>query len=227
MPHRTRRSTMYMVNFVHFCPRPGRATTQHASELMCKPHAIRDYFHACALAEHDPKNSSTCTCTYVSEKIVSLFWRFRVDHMRAKVVRPWRSSVAVWLKNGLAHQQLAQSSTGSHEVIWLSLRLHCGRKVVVCAAFRPGSSADDDISLLEHIDTMIPRLRPHGTQIIIAGDFNVSNRAWICRNRTTTAGEFAEDVCLDHGLQQRARTHEKISKVHFRKETVTRSLKAS
>ena len=110
--------------------------------------------------------------------------------------------VAVWLKNGLAHQQLAQSSTGSHEVIWLSLRLHCGRKVVVCAAYRPGSSADGDISVLEHIDTMIPRLRHHGTQIIIAGDFNVHNRAWICSNRTTTAGEFAEDVCLDHGLQQ-------------------------
>ena len=110
--------------------------------------------------------------------------------------------VAVWLKNGLAHQQLAQSSTGSHEVIWLSLRLHCCRKVVVCAAYRPGSSADDDISLLEHIDTMIPRLRHHGTQIIIAGDFNVHNRVWICSNRTTTTGEFAEDVCLDHGLQQ-------------------------
>ena len=110
--------------------------------------------------------------------------------------------IAVWLKNGLAHQQLAQSSTGSHEVIWLSFRLHCGRKVVVCAAYRPGSSADDDISLLEHIDTMIPRLRPHGTQIIIAGDLNVHNRAWICSNRTTTAGEFAEDVCLGHGLQQ-------------------------
>ena len=54
--HATRRSTMYMVTFVHFCPRPGRATTQHASELMCKPHAIRHYFHACVSAEHDPKN---------------------------------------------------------------------------------------------------------------------------------------------------------------------------
>ena len=74
--------------------------------------------------------------------------------------------------------------------------------MVVCAAYRPVSSPDDDISLLEHIDTMIPRLRPNGTQIIIAGDFNVHNRAWICSNRTTTAAEFAEDVCLDHGLQQ-------------------------
>ena len=55
--HATRRSTMYMVTFVHFCPRPGHATTQHASELhaWCKPHAIRDYFHVCARAEHDPK----------------------------------------------------------------------------------------------------------------------------------------------------------------------------
>ena len=99
-------------------------------------------------------------------------------------------------------QSCTVCTVGNHEVIWLSLRLHCGRKVVVCAAYRPGSSADDDISLLEHIDTMIPRLRHHGTQIIIAGDFNVHNRAWICSNRTTTAGEFAEDVCLDHGLQQ-------------------------
>ena len=111
-------------------------------------------------------------------------------------------SVAVWLINGLAHQQLAQSSTASHEVIWLSLHLHCGRKVVVCAAYRPESSADDDISLLEHIDTMIPCLRRQGRQTIIAGDFNVHNRACICSNRTTTAGGFAEHVCLDHGLQQ-------------------------
>jgi len=74
--------------------------------------------------------------------------------------------------------------------------------VIICAAYRSGSSAPNDIKLFEHLDQVIPQVRSQGSKLIVAGDFNVHNRLWLGSNKTTLAGEFAEDVCNLHGLTQ-------------------------
>ena len=40
------------------------------------------------------------------------------------------------------------------------------------------------------------------SRVIVAGDFNVHNTAWLGSTRTTVAGEAAEDLCYLHGLEQ-------------------------
>ena len=44
--------------------------------------------------------------------------------------------------------------------------------------------------------------RSEGSRIILAWDFNVHNRQWLNSTRTTVAGEYAEDMCILHGLEQ-------------------------
>ena len=110
--------------------------------------------------------------------------------------------VAVWLRSGLAYRHLEQVSCGDLEVIWITVQLQSGNNVVVCAAYRPGSCSDSDISMIEHIDSTIDRVWQQGSNIIIAGDFNVHNRAWLHSTRTSVAVEAAEDMCALHGLTQ-------------------------
>ena len=66
--------------------------------------------------------------------------------------------VAVWVKNSLAFQELDIDSQ-HYEVIWLSVSLHSGKKVLVCALYRSGSLPGDDVQTLEYIDSMLGRLR--------------------------------------------------------------------
>ena len=110
--------------------------------------------------------------------------------------------VAVWLRSSLAYRHLQHVSCGYMEVIWITVQLQSGSNVVVCAAYRPGTCSDSDISMIEHIDSTIDRVRRQESDIIIAGDFNVHNRAWLHSTRTSVAGEAAEDMCALHGLIQ-------------------------
>ena len=91
---------------------------------------------------------------------------------------------------------------GDLEVIWLTVQLQTGCRVTMCAAYWPGSCADHDISILEHIDSTIDRVRQQGAKLVIAGDFNVHNNSWLQSSRTSLAGEAAEDMCAQHGLTQ-------------------------
>ena len=66
----------------------------------------------------------------------------------------------------------------------------------LCAA--PGH----DTSLLEHLDACLDHARSNGSNIILAGDFNVHNESWIGSSKTTRAGEYLEELCAAHGLHQ-------------------------
>jgi len=76
--------------------------------------------------------------------------------------------VAVWVKSNLPFKD-----TESQEIVWLSIRISAGRTIGLCSAYRPGSSADTDISTLTAIDSGIAVARQSCTDIIVAGDLNV------------------------------------------------------
>ena len=88
-------------------------------------------------------------------------------------------TVANYLKSDLALKHLQHIHTANHEVIWLSVTLRSGKQIVICAVYRPGSAADSDVRLIEYLDSKIDQARTFGSQIIIAGDFNVHSRQWL------------------------------------------------
>ena len=110
--------------------------------------------------------------------------------------------VAVWVKAGLGYEHLDHIQCHDHEIIWLSVTTQSGQKVVICAAYRPGSCSETDLQLLEYLDNTLEASRTYGSNVIVTGDFNVHNAAWLCSNKTTRAGEYAEDICCYHGLSQ-------------------------
>ena len=58
------------------------------------------------------------------------------------------------------------------------------------------------LHLLDAIDAGIDNAKTTCSRIIVAGDFNVHNAAWLGSTRTPVAGEAAEDLCYLHGLEQ-------------------------
>ena len=110
--------------------------------------------------------------------------------------------IGVWVKSTLAVKSIDTLDPGSHEVLWLSLHMAAGEDIVLGAVYRPGSSADNDISLLEYLDKTIDQARKLGTSIILTGDFNVHSESWLGSCKTTKAGDFLEDISTAHGLTQ-------------------------
>ena len=110
--------------------------------------------------------------------------------------------VAVWVNEELSYEHLSTINCCNHELLWLAINLHGRKKLVVGALYRPGSAPGHDTSLLEHLDACLDHARSHGSNIILAGDFNVHNESWIGSSKTTRAGEYLEELCAAHGLHQ-------------------------
>ena len=110
--------------------------------------------------------------------------------------------VAVWLKTGLCFQQLSHINTLHFDMVWLSISLRIKEKVVLCAVYRSGLLAGDDVELLRHLDSSLDIARRHGACVIVAGDFNVHNQSWLNSTSTMKAGEYLEDIANIHGLEQ-------------------------
>ena len=114
--------------------------------------------------------------------------------------------VAVWIKENLAYEQLSTIDCGDHEIIWLTVNLQGRKKLVLGGLYRPGSAPGHDISILEHLDTSLDHVRFFGTNVMLAGDFNVRNGPWLGSSKTTGAGEYLEEICAVHGLVQHVKT---------------------
>ena len=114
--------------------------------------------------------------------------------------------VAVWIKENLAYEQLRTIDCGDHEIIWLTVNLQGRKKLVLGGLYRPGSAPGHDISILEHLDTSLDHVRSFGTNVMLAGDFNVHNGPWLGSSKTTRAGEYLEEICAVHGLVQHVKT---------------------
>ena len=114
--------------------------------------------------------------------------------------------IAIWCKMGLAVKPLEVdhnvNSELSKDILWCNLRLQTGANLVIGAVYRSGSSADSDITVLEQIDRSLDSFSSTGSQILLAGDFNVHNAEWLGSSKTTRAGERLEEICAEHGLVQ-------------------------
>ena len=84
----------------------------------------------------------------------------------------------------------------------LAATQHNNVKVVICAVYRYGSSTGTDVELFEYLESVMDTACSKRSRIILAGDFNVHNRQWLNSTRTTVAREYAEDMCILHGLEQ-------------------------
>ncbi|XP_065195441.1 uncharacterized protein LOC135826763 [Sycon ciliatum] len=73
---------------------------------------------------------------------------------------------------------------------------------VIAALYRSGSAPEGDTSLMEYLDRTLDAARCHGTQLILAGDFNVHNTDWLHSTKTTNAGEAMEELSAAHHLTQ-------------------------
>ena len=105
-------------------------------------------------------------------------------------------------KTELPMKHLQGQQDDSHEVLWLSICRRHHDNIIIGAVYRPGSSAENDLTLIDHLDSRLDEVRQFGSNIILAGDFNVHNAAWLRSNKTTPAGEALEDVCAVHHLAQ-------------------------
>lgn len=109
--------------------------------------------------------------------------------------------VAIWVKVGLPYKEL-DIDPANQEIAWINISTTPGNKIGICAAYRPGTCPDNDISMFNQLESNIDAARRSCSSIIVAGDFNVHNTDWLGSTRTTPAGETAEDMCYIHGLQQ-------------------------
>ena len=94
----------------------------------------------------------------------------------------------MWIKEDLAYEHLSAIDSGPHEIIWLSIKLKSKEKLVIGALYRIGSLSGHDVSLLEYLDNQLDTVHRHGSNILLAGDFNVHSASWLGSTKTTPAG---------------------------------------
>ena len=107
----------------------------------------------------------------------------------------------VWVKTELAGGEIEDAETDGHEVLWYTVKQSSGKHVVMCATYRPPSSADDT-SVADYFDRVLPMMRERGDAVMLIGDFNWHSQSWLGSNKTTDAGVRAEGVFASHGLEQ-------------------------
>lgn len=110
--------------------------------------------------------------------------------------------VSVWVKSNLAVVHHDTIPTDGHEIVWISVGAKPEERFVLGAVYRPGSCRESDTSLFEYLDNVADEVRGLGSHMVLAGDFNVHNSAWLGSRKTTTAGEALEEFSVLHHLQQ-------------------------
>ena len=110
--------------------------------------------------------------------------------------------IIIWFKVGIALRDLSDKfNSGDHEVLWFSVKQRNGRNIVFGAVYRPPSR--DDVSLLEYINLTVPSLYAYGDSVVLIGDFNLHNTAWLPGDSPTSpAGRRAQEIFADLGLEQ-------------------------
>jgi len=110
--------------------------------------------------------------------------------------------VAVWVRSNLATVHLHAIDTQGHEILWLTVCMNEEQKLVLGAVYRPGSASDNDVQLIDYLESAMDNVRGFGTHMLLAGDFNVHNTGWLRSNKTTPAGEALEEFAVHHNLTQ-------------------------
>ena len=110
--------------------------------------------------------------------------------------------IGVWIKTELPMKHLLDQQDDSHERLWLSVCRCQHDNIIIGAVYQPGSAAENDQTLIDHLDSRLDEVRQFGSSITLAGDFNVHNATWLRSTKTIPAGEALEDVCTTHHLAQ-------------------------
>ena len=99
-------------------------------------------------------------------------------------------------------KHLLDQQDDSHEILWLSVCRCHHDNIIMVAVYQPGSAAENDLTLIDHLDSRLDEVWQFRSNIILAGDFNVHNATWLHSTKTIPAGEALEDVCTAHHLAQ-------------------------
>ena len=156
-----------------------------------------------ALLQHQPDVAIVTETKFTAEKVLPTDISFPGYSSPLRLDRTAHGGgVAIWVKSSLPSMLIPELMSPAHEIIWVSLQLAPGLHTVLGAVYRLGSCAPGDLTLIDHLDNILPEARHQGSHIILAGDFNVHNRAWLNSSKTTPAGEALEDTCAAHLLVQ-------------------------
>ena len=156
-----------------------------------------------ALLQHQPDVAIVTETKFTAEKVLPSDISFPGYSSPLRLDRTAHGGgVAIWVKSSLPSMLIPELMSPAHEIIWVSLQLAPGLRTVLGAVYRPGSCAPGDLTLIDHLDNILPEARHQGSHIILAGDFNVHNRAWLNSSKSTPAGEALEDTCVAHLLVQ-------------------------
>ena len=107
--------------------------------------------------------------------------------------------VAIWVRNDLAAIELDMVPCDTQGIIMVHRPSAMWLNSCCCC---PVQASEGDTSLMEYLDRTLDAARCHGTQWILAGDFNVHNTDWLHSTKTTPAGEAMEELSAAHHLTQ-------------------------
>ena len=85
-------------------------------------------------------------------------------------------------------KHLLDQQDDSHEILWLSVSRRHHDNIIIGAVYRPESAAENDLTPIDHLDSRLDTVLQFGSNIILAGYFNVHNAAWLRSTKMTPAG---------------------------------------
>ena len=160
---------------------PFRLLCTNAFGLSSK---LGDFQHA--LLQHNPDVAVVTETKFTTEKVQvsdTIFPGYSPPFRLDRTAHG--GGVAIWVRSTLPALIIDELAAPQHEVMWVSTQLSAGHKIVLGRVYRPGSCGPGDRSLIHHLDDTLPLARQHGASLILAGDFNVHNRAWLNSSKTT------------------------------------------
>ena len=156
-----------------------------------------------ALLQHQPDVAIVTETKFTAEKVLPSDVSFPGYSSPLRLDRTAHGGgEAIWVESSLPSMLISELMSPAHEIIWVSLQLAPGLRTVLGEVYRRGSCAPCDLTLIDHLDNILPEARHQGSHIILIGDFNVHNLAWLNSSKTTPAGEALEDTCAAHLLVQ-------------------------
>ena len=77
------------------------------------------------------------------------------------------------MKTELPIKRILDQQDDPHEILWLYVCRCHHDNIIIGAVYRPGSAAENDLTLIDHLDFRLDEVRQFSSNIILAGDFNV------------------------------------------------------
>lgn len=110
--------------------------------------------------------------------------------------------VCVYTKNSVSFTRLCALEDHRKDILWLKLSSKSFKKFICCLYRSPSeNNIQDLIGYLNRTVDLLNSEHP-SSEIIILGDFNVHNEAWLKSNKTNPEGRAMEAFAISNGLSQ-------------------------